>query len=383
MPHGYWPLWSAALLFFAAFYSLLVLVPAHLSGLGFLPGQTAFIVGTFGTAAFIARPLAGALADIWGHGKLMVGGSAALALGTISMGFSADPYVLFGLRLLQSGGYAAFTTAATAGLAALLPPQRRTQGMAFFGISANVAMTAAPGLVAFSAPLLATDTQLSLCGIFAIAAGVLGLSVSRRDRYNSAPFQYSNSFIIPSPLRRPMALAACFGMGFGAFLLFLPLLAGHRDIPVGPLYTLYGASIIISRLCLGPLLSKLPQRLALAGGFLALTLGLGFFSYASGYSGFIGGTVCLALAGAVLHPLLLAMHADRSSQQTLGRGSAVFYLGFDAGIGLGGWLPALLVETYGFGAAYTLSGIFAIAGIVLSLSLGPHGDSTGPPTAKA
>ena len=63
MPRGYWPLWVAALAFFFSFYALLILVPARLDALGLDAGSTALVIGSFGTAALLTRPIAGALAD--------------------------------------------------------------------------------------------------------------------------------------------------------------------------------------------------------------------------------------------------------------------------------------------------------------------------------
>lgn len=378
MPRGYWSLWTAALAFFFAFYALLTLVPARLAALGYGGGRAAFIIGAFGVAAFVVRPFAGALADAWGHNRVVAAGAAALALGSAGMVLSDNAVVLFGTRLLQAGGYAAFTTAATARLAALLPVGQRARPMAFFGTAINAAMAVAPAAAAWGLSHLGLGVAFGLCAALGLIASTPGLK-AQAPRTAANPGGWRQVFAVPPPLRRPQLLALCFGMGFGAFLLFLPFRAAEQGIAVGPFYTLYGVCILVGRLALGGLLEKIPPRTALASGFVLLAAGSVFFSSAAAIPGFILGTLCLATAGAVLHPMLLALHADRSQQQALGRGSAVFYLGFDAGISLGGWLPAPLVEAWGFQAAYLPAGAAALSGLVLALRLAPHPEDRHDP----
>jgi MFS family permease len=67
MPGGYWPTWAATLVFFFAFYALLVPLPLHLAGAGLAGWQVGFVLGAFSVASLVLRPVAGALADGWGR----------------------------------------------------------------------------------------------------------------------------------------------------------------------------------------------------------------------------------------------------------------------------------------------------------------------------
>src|SRR5215510_8763835 len=74
----YWLAWGATLLFFLAFYALLVPLPRVLVAAGLTDEQIGLVLGAFGVAALIGRPLAGRAADHWGYQRVMGLGSVAL-----------------------------------------------------------------------------------------------------------------------------------------------------------------------------------------------------------------------------------------------------------------------------------------------------------------
>ena len=150
----YWAVWSAALLFFAAFYALLVPIPLYLEAVGLPDWQIGLVLGAFGVASLVGRPLTGAVSDSLGNRPVILFGTVALAAGAALMSFTSNPLLLFGLRVLQAAGYVTFTTAATALVADLAEPQRRGSALALFGAAANVAITLTPAAVSAGLDLL-------------------------------------------------------------------------------------------------------------------------------------------------------------------------------------------------------------------------------------
>ena len=96
----YWTVWSATLLFFGAFYALLVPIPRYLEAVGLPDWQIGFVLGAFGVASLFGRPLAGAVNDSLGSRPIILFGTAALAAGAALMSFTTSPLLLFGLRVL-------------------------------------------------------------------------------------------------------------------------------------------------------------------------------------------------------------------------------------------------------------------------------------------
>ena len=294
----YWTVWSATLLFFGAFYALLVPIPLYLEAVGLPDWQIGFVLGAFGVASLFGRPLAGAVNDSLGSRPIILFGTAALAAGAALMSFTTSPLLLFGLRVLQAAGYVTFTTAATALVAELAPAARRGAALALFGAAANVAITLTPATVSTglefltqqfgcptspcptwcttSADALDGGASSSMCPLwgrgighsaFILSAGLSLLAgmlvwrvILRENVAVGGSFRLSHLSAWPQSLRGPMLTTALFGVSFGALFSFLPLLAERRELAsVGAAYGVYGVSIIATRVITGRLLDR-PDR---------------------------------------------------------------------------------------------------------------------------
>lgn len=346
---GYWMAWAATLLFFAGFYALLVPLPRYLAAVGLPDWQIGLVLGAFGVASLIGRPLAGAAADRWGARRVMLAGAGALLAGSLGVGLARGLAPLFGLRLLQAVGYVAFTTAGTALVIALVPEGERGRRLAVFGAAANVAITATPAAVSALLEVAPLEVGFWIAGGLALAAGALALLVGAPAEA-SAPA--GAAWQVPRALGPPMAAAALFGMSFAAFFQFAPILAERRGVSAGLLYLVYGCGIIAMRLVGGRWLDQAGLGRILTVAALLMAAGLGLNAVTGTAIWLALAALLIAAGGGLFHPALLAHHARLLPGQP-GRASAAFYIGFDLGIGVGSWL---------LGAALQLGGLAALAG---------------------
>lgn len=367
MPPGYWTAWIATLSFFAAFYTLLVPLPLYLSGIGLPDWQIGVILGAFGIASLIGRPLTGAFSDAWGYRPVMLLGTGLLVVGSVAVSLTTNPALLFVMRLLQAAGYVAFTTAATALVSDLALPQQRGSMLAVFGIAANIAVSIIPAIVSGLLWLITIQGALWLAGILAMAGGLLTLRLPmppKSDQHNRQ--NWLKMVQIPAQLHVPLLMAAIFGIGFGAFLQFLPLLAARRDLePAGLLYTVYGIGIILTRIVTGKLLDSRHRNSLLSLAFLILATGLAGCAVAPSQLVLAISALFIAAGSGILHPGLITMHVERMQPSKRGRATAAFYLGFDLGIGLGTWLLSFALQTNGLEGLYLLAALLTCSGIIV------------------
>lgn len=360
---AYWATWSAALLFFAGFYTLLVPLPLYLTGLGIPDWQVGIIMGAFGIASLVGRPLAGALTDSLGYRPVTLFGALSLTLGAVGVGFVEWPVLLFGLRILQAAGYVAFTTATTSLISDLAPVARRGAALALFGAAANVAITLVPAAISAALAALTLRGAFVLCGVMAVLGGVLVWWVIPTRVEGRQPFVARNLLQIPKVLWAPMLTTGLFGVGFGVFYQFLPLLAERRDLQsVGLAYTIYGASIILTRLMTGRLLDRPDRRQVLPPAALLMAAGLGLFAFAQNLSMVLAAAALTAFGSGIFHPALIAIHVDSIPER--GRATASFYLAFDLGIGLGAWLLSPIFERFGLAGLFLSGAIVSLGAIV-------------------
>jgi MFS family permease len=364
MGRRYWTVWSATLLFFGAFYTLMIPLPLYLGEVGLADWQIGVILGALGITSLIVRPFAGVLADGWGRRPVMLIGTLSLVIGAIGVVYADHPSLFFLLRALQATGYVAFTTATTALIADLAAPERRASAMAVFGVAANVAMTTVPAIVSLLLGKITLAGAFWLSGALAAVGGLMALQVHTERSPGRAGAGGARLFTVLAKLWMPALTATLFGIGFGAFLQFMPLLIERRGLgSAGLVYTVYGLSIIATRLLTGRWLDRAHHGRVLAGSFALLALGLAGYAAAGAWPMLLVATMLVAGGSGVLHPLLISIHVQRASDDERGRATAIFYLGFDLGIGLGAWIFAPVFQASGLGALYLLAAVAALLGI--------------------
>src|SRR5689334_11567167 len=168
---------GATVAFFAGFYALLVPLPRYLATVGLPDWQVGLVLGAFGVASLIGRPIAGVASDRLGPRRVMLVGAASLLVGAVGVVATRSVLPLFGLRILQAAGYVAFTTAGTALIVALVPPGERGRRLAVFGVAANLAITVTPGAVAALLEVAPLEVGLLASGGLALAAALMALRV--------------------------------------------------------------------------------------------------------------------------------------------------------------------------------------------------------------
>ncbi len=373
---AYVRIWIATLLFFGAFYTLLVPLPIYLTQVGLADWEIGLVLGAFGVASLVGRPVAGLAADRWGLRPVLLSGAAALLVGAVAVPLTQSVGMLFLLRLGQAAGYVAFTTAGTAMVIRLTPPEVRGRRLALFGAAANVAITLVPAITTVVLAAAPPATAFFGAGLFALSAGILASGIRPPPSADNGEQQYERG-----ALRRviaPMLAAGLTGAGFAAFFQFAPLLAERQGgLAAGALYTIYGLGIIAARLLTGPLIDRwqIGRTLTLAAGL--MSSGLALLALGGPAARMAGATVMIAVGSGIAHPALLKHHATLLPAAP-GRASAAFYLGFDLGIGLGSIWFGIMLELSGLQALYGSAALLTVA----ALPLAPLLARQTPPPSK-
>ncbi|HHY56233.1 MAG TPA: MFS transporter [Chloroflexi bacterium] len=358
---------TATLLFFVAFYMLLVPLPPYLVALGLADWQVGLVLGSFGIAALAGRPLAGLAADRWGRRTVILVGVAIFAVGVIGVLLTSAVLWLMLARILQALGYVAVSTAATARITDLAPSARQGATLARFGIAANVAMTMTPAAVDAALGTVTPEQVFVAAALAALLCGMLALTFGNRIVTTTARVHDRRLWVLPPALRQPWLAAVLMGVGFGVWLQFLPLLALRRGVePAGLLYAVYGGAIILTRLVTGPWQDRGRDRTLLVLGFAIFSLGLGCFAFTASLPTYLLATALVAAGGGILHPLLMALHVRTMPPTLRGRAVSTFYLGFDLGNGMGVWVLGFALQWWGLTALFGLAMVTSLFGLLLT-----------------
>jgi MFS family permease len=363
----FWQTWLASLLFFGGFYILTAQLPLYLAAARLPEWQIGFISGAFGISALIIRPPVGLLCDRVGPYKIIVGSVVLFLGGTLPLSLSTDLVFLLVLRSLQATGYVGFTTAGTTIVVKLIALPVRDRWVAWYGAAANVAVTFTPlALDLSNTSHNNAENSFNLAGLLALLGlGILiwnkGVPLKQGATSSSFNLYQSLKFVL-----WPLTFAFIAGVNFGVFLQFTPLLSQQDpSISSGLIYTSYGLSIILVRSLIWTTLNGAFQKIALPLGFSLTALGLAAFAFGSGYGFYLPGAALLAFGAGLQTPFLISMHLNALPATMQGRAVALYYFGFDGGIGLGSWLLTPFLALYGVKGLFSGAALTGLIGLII------------------
>jgi predicted MFS family arabinose efflux permease len=366
---AYWLAWFATVTFFAGFYALLVPLPRYLAAIGFPDWQIGLVLGAFGIASLIGRPLAGVATDRFGSRPILLCGAVSLAVGAVAVAQTTNLWLLMGLRLSQAIGYVAFTTAGTALVVSLVSPETRVRRLALFGVAANLAIALTPAAISSLLEVAPVEAGLlASAGLAALAGGLALLLPTIGGPADPHAPRRSVQWSIPRRVWLPMLAAGLLGAGFAAFFQFAPILAERRGVAAGVLYTLYGAAIIATRVFAGRLLDRVSVAKVVALAAILMAIGHALVAVTDSPAPLLLAPILVAVSGGLFHPTLIAHHAALLPD-TPGRASAAFYVAFDLGIGLGSWLFGLMLQLGGLPGLYWSAAALAVCVLPLAGAL--------------
>jgi len=134
---------------FAVFYALLTLVPIYVmdaEGLNGTAAEGGIAVSIFLVSAIIMRFFAGLILEKFGKRKILILGVFMFALSAVLYMFINDLTPLLLLRFFHGIWFSLVTTVAGAIAADLVPPERRGEGLGYYGIAMNLGIVAGPFL---------------------------------------------------------------------------------------------------------------------------------------------------------------------------------------------------------------------------------------------
>ena len=350
-----------------SFYLLLPTLPAHLiHTMRTSSSMAGVIMSAYVVAGLCFRPFAGFLIDRLPHRPLYVATFALFTLFFLLYFGAVSVWIFLGLRILHGLVWGMIIPAGSTIAIDIVPPERRGEGIGYYGMSMNIAMAFGP-LVG----ILLQD-HLSFSWVLAVAAGgsFLGLFNSLLIRVPShtpsAPKALAfDQFILKKGIAGGVAMLFI-TVSYGLLLTYASIYGKQHDIPgTGVFFVLVSIGFIVARAAFSPLLDKgWALRLALAGA-LAITvalIALGLFPLAAVY--FATGMV-FGLAYGLVFPALQSWMVGRALPHQRGTANSTFFTAFDLGVGAGMLFGGRMVDHGNLANAFYVCALSSVVGILL------------------
>lgn len=322
-------------------------------------------------AALASRPLWGRWADSIGRKTVFYSGVLLSMLATAGFFFSKTVGALLVARVVFGIGYSAITTANGTIVTDLIPRERLSEGLAFYGVASITAQAIAPPIAlalyrdSFNSVLLFLTGIWLCCLLFAklICYDEKALLKSHRTQEGRSA---SPGGVIEKTAVRASATITLMALAATAVSSFVVLLGADRGIEnIGSFFTFSAAGLLVSRV-LG---ASLPRKFGENRVFL---VGSGFYivSFFILSGTYLGAVACVAgvfygLGMGFNFPILNAMAVRNAQPHRRGAATATFNLGQDAGAIVGGLLFGGLSDLLGFTAVYVAAAGIGIVMLAL------------------
>lgn len=342
-------------------------------------GRSTAVAGLMSTvytiAACVSRPVNGVLTERIGRQKVMILGGILFALGCAFCGVLPALAVLAVSRVLMGLGYSAGTTACNTASMDVIPPERMSEGIGYFGMSQSVASALGSAVAAFS--VLWLGNQYAMLAI--AAAGLLSVLMALLVRYEKRP-DYVRPAAAPGKksgqLFEKTAILPAAYQGLSLFLItllmcFMTLYIVHIGLPgsvAGSFFTVSSVVIVAVRMGFSRLMNRLRAEIFLIPGYLALIASCLLLPYVDQLWQLMGISVLFGLSHGLIWMALGSEAVRLAPPEGRGAANATFYFAFDAAIGLGAAFWGAMIDGVGYDVCFR---VVAVAAAVLMLGCVP------------
>lgn len=344
-------------------------LPGFLADRGADELMIGIVFGVMAAAAIALRPGVGWLLDRRGRRVVARWGSAVhLAVTLTYLTVETVGPWLFVVRVIHGAAEAMLFSTLFTIAADVVPPSRRTEGIALFGVSGLLPMALA-GLMGDA--ILARAGYDELFIATAIAAGLGGLcSWPLPDSRPAAPADAAppRSFLaaVMMPTLRPLWLMGLsFGLAIASYFTFLKTFVEHAGVgSMGSFYSAYSIAAIALRVALGWVPDRFGPRRTLVPAMAATVVGLVLLSrVGSDAEVMVAGLLCGA-GHAFVFPILSALVVSRADDGERGAALSMFTALFDLGLLVGGPLLGAVLAWTDYGVMFDCAAVVGVVGVV-------------------
>lgn len=352
-------LFTAGLLFWSSLASLLPTLPLYVESVGGTKQQIGFVMGAFAIGLLLSRPQLGKIADLRGRKQVLLVGVLVAAIAPIGYLFAKSIPLLLFLRAFHGISIAAFTTAYSALVTDLSPPQKRGELIGYMSLVTPLGLAFGPAVGGFVQAAIGYTPLFVMSAVLAVMAVVCTDQIPKQ---NWAEFTKKNSpsedkshqnywqMLWNPRVRIPALVLLMVGLVFGTLSSFMPLFVKETQVDFNP-GLFYSTAAIASfgmRLVTGKASDKYGRGLFISGGLICYVASMLLLYQAKSSNAFLIAASIEGIAGGTVLPMMVTLMSDRCEPQERGRLFSICIGGFDLGIALAGPILGFVAEQIGY-----------------------------------
>ena len=273
-------------------------------------------------------------------------------------------------RTLHGAPFGATTVAASTVAIDVLPSERRTEGIGYYGLSNNLATAIGPvvaiGVLNIFAgnfkALFALSMAFSLFGFILDAT----IRMPRRDFVPEKPVISLDRFFLLKGWREALAMV-CYAFSYGVVSTYVAIY-GKEELGItsgtGLFFSLFAIGLIVSRLTGARSLRRgLVARNATFGVIVSL---MGYLTFAAipNEVGYYAAAFIIGMGNGHMYPAFQTMFINLAPNSQRGTANSSILTSWDAGVGLGVLIGGFLAEHFGYHNAFWGACLLNAVGVV-------------------
>ncbi|HEY0142538.1 MAG TPA: MFS transporter [Thermoanaerobaculia bacterium] len=381
-------LWVFAFITFFSAFQLLPAIPFRIIELGGSKTVASLFLTAYTLASALAAPVMGNLADRVGRKRMLVIAST-LFIG-FSIAYGTIPYLplLLLIGVVHGAIWSALLSSSSALMTDMIPASRRTQGLAFWGISSTAAVSVAPmvglnvferfGWTALCYELAALSVLMAVWSSFIPDPGAEGDTSSQISLLDAWDWK----------VVKTAASLAVTAFGYGGITTFAAVLAVERNIlPPSLYFTVFAITIVVIRVFTSHLGDRFGPKAVLYPSFAALPVSFAVLAVAQNRWQLVVSAVLFGIGLGGAFPAFMSFLVAHTDPRRRARTFGSFVLAFDTGIGLGSLVVGFIGDRWGLGTAFLVAAALSCLAIPIftaaSRGLGSGGTAVAAESGHA
>jgi MFS family permease len=369
-----------------AFYTLVPTLPFYLEEV-FGAGKTTIgiILSIYTVAVLCVRPFAGWIADTFERKPLYI--LAYFLFISFFTGYlAAGTLLVFGLlRVMHGLLFGMVTTTGNTLVIDIMPSSRRGEGLGYYGVMNNLAMSVGPMIGLF----ISHSGNYDAIFYAALLSGGLGLVFASGVKAPRVMPKTSNRGVSLDRfiLRKGIPAAAAMlpmAIPWGMTMTFIAMHAGEVGLTAntGYFFTVMAAGLIISRIGSGKRVDRGQITQVIVQGMTIVFVGIvceAFLAMAAAWHIHVGYVVYFAAAFLIgfgygtIFPASNTLFVNLAPNDRRATANATYLTGWDVGIGLGMFFGGRIAERWGLSTIYWVDiAIVAFAVLWFRAYVTPH-----------
>ena len=346
---------------FLSAFQLFPTAPFRIQDLGGTKFAAGLFLGFLTYASAFSAPFTGGIADRVGKRKMLILCSGILTLFSVAYGLSPNYYIPLVLVIFHGLFWSGLLSASAAYMIEVIPPSRRAEGIAYWGMSTVFAIAIAPNLglwiYQFGWGWLCASIGLLNLLMVGIALRLEETDQARgpikRDTFRFKHLVEWKVLILSLTL-------FLYSFGYGGITSFSAMYAmANGVVPSGIYFTTLAIVILVTRPFSGALADRVGHRKVLIPCLVLIFAGMGVLAFGGTLELLVISAVVFGIGFGTAYPVFAAHVIQNVDPGRRGAGFGSILAAFDTGIGSGSITTGWLIEHYGFSTAFGAAAILA------------------------